>query len=65
MNKKIEDLSEIELKALAFEHSLQVEHSQGAIVTIKTELLKRQQEASVAAPAAPTEGSPSKLTKAK
>lgn len=60
MNKKIEELSEVELKALAFEHTLQLEHSQSAIVTIKNELLKRQQEAPAAAPVAVMESVPKK-----
>ena len=61
MNKKIEELSEVELKALAFEHTLQLEHSQNAIVTIKNELLKRQQEAPAPnAPVAVMESVPKK-----
>lgn len=61
MNKKIEELTDTELKALAFEHSMQVEHSQASIITIKNELLKRQQEAIPPALAEPV----SKLSKAK
>lgn len=60
MNKKIEELSEVELKALAFEHTMQLEHSQTAIVTIKNELLKRQQEAPPAQVAPQMEAVPKK-----
>lgn len=42
---KIEDLSELQLKVLGFDHSNQVEQSQAIVIAIKNELIRRQKEA--------------------
>lgn len=46
MQKKISELTDIELKALAYDHTIAIQNSQNSINLINQELIRRQQPVS-------------------